>query len=296
MRFYDRKEVRDLLSYLAAIFNPSDEIALLRIINYPPRGIGHETIHKLQEASLQNRCALADVLAEASSVPGVGERQARAIAEFLAFLAHERERFVPGRLAAATEELVRVIGFEDAVRHAVKDPVAAERKAENIREVAAALAVFEKADPDATLGDYLAGVNLGGREEENDEFPGEAVTLLTVHSAKGLEFPHVFLTGMEEGLLPHRRSEDEPGGLEEERRLTYVGMTRARHTLTLSHAGVRTKWAKQERRTPSRFLDELPEVGIRREDRRKIGSGGGDDEQDEGQVAEEFFRRLNRIF
>jgi DNA helicase-2/ATP-dependent DNA helicase PcrA len=292
MRFYDRKEVRDLLSYLAAIWNPRDEIALLRVVNFPARGIGHETIHKLQAASLAGKRPLGEVLAEAAAVPGVGERQARAIAEFVSLLAFERERFVPGKLAAAAEELVRLTLFEDAVRHTVKDPMAAERKVENVREVVAALAVFERENPEATLGEYLAGVNLSGREEEAEEFAGEAVTLLTMHSAKGLEYPHVFLAGMEEGLLPHKRSEMESGGLEEERRLTYVGMTRARQSLTLTHAGSRTRWSKQEKRVPSRFLDELPAEGVRREDRRSP-SGAGEEEVQRS--AEDFFDRVKRM-
>jgi superfamily I DNA/RNA helicase len=294
MRFYDRKEVRDLLSYLAAIFNPRDEIALLRVINFPARGIGHETIHKLQEASLAQGRPLGDVLAAAASVPGVGERQARAIGEFVGFLEWERQRFVPGKLAPAAEELVRVTGFEDAVRHTVKDPMSAERKVENVREVVAALALFDRESPEGTLGEYLAGVNLSGRDEENEEFSGEAVTLLTMHSAKGLEYPHVYLAGMEEGLLPHKRSEDESGGLEEERRLTYVGMTRARQSLTLTYAASRTRWARQENRAPSRFLDELPEEGVRHEDRRAPG-GDVDDERETEDAAEDFFRSMKRI-
>ena len=168
---------------------------------------------------------------------------------------------------------MRIIGLEDAARHSVKDPVAAERKAENVREVVAALANFEKAEPESGLGDYLAGVNLSGRDEESDDFSGDSVTLLTMHGAKGLEYPHVFLTGLEEGLLPHRRSEFEVGGLEEERRLAYVGMTRARRSLTITYAAARTKYAKQEKASPSRFLEELPEEGVRREDRRDPRAG-----------------------
>jgi superfamily I DNA/RNA helicase len=294
MRFYDRKEVRDLVAYLQAIHNPRDEVSLLRVVNFPPRGIGHETIHKLQAASLAERRPLADVMARAAEVPGVGERQARALGEFLGFLEQMRARFAPGRLAAPTEELVRITGLEDAVRTSVKDAVAAERKAENVREVVAALATFEQAEPGANLGDYLAGVNLAGRDEESDDFGGDCVTLLTMHAAKGLEYPHVFLTGLEEGLLPHRRSEFEAGGLEEERRLAYVGMTRARRSLTITYAAARTKYAKLERAEPSRFLEELPQEGVRREDRcdpRETYL-----EYEDGQMSpRDFFRRMKRL-
>jgi len=293
MRFYDRKEVRDLIAYLQAIHNPLDEIALLRVVNYPARGVGNETIHRLQAASLAEKRPLAEVMANAAGVHGVGDRQARALGEFLQFLAQMRERFRAGHIAEPTEELVRIIGLEDAARHSVKDPVAAERKAENVREVVAALANFEKAEPEAGLGDYLAGVNLSGRDEESDDFSGDSVTLLTMHGAKGLEYPHVFLTGLEEGLLPHRRSEFEVGGLEEERRLAYVGMTRARRSLTITYAAARTKYARQEKASPSRFLAELPEGGVRREDRRDPREDY--DDADMHMTPQDFFRRIRRL-
>jgi DNA helicase-2/ATP-dependent DNA helicase PcrA len=293
MRFYDRKEVRDLVAYLQAIHNPLDEISLLRVVNFPARGIGHETIHKLQAASLERGRPLAEVMANAIAVPGVGDRQAAALGDFLGFLAQMREQFRPGNLAKPTEELVAIIGLEDAVRHSVKDAVAAERKAENVREVVAALATFQQAEPEAGLGEYLAGVNLAGRDEESDDFGGDCVTLLTMHAAKGLEYPHVFLTGLEEGLVPHRRAEFEVGGLEEERRLAYVGMTRARRSLTISYAGARTKYAKQERASPSRFLDELPGEGVRREDRRDPREEY--DDADAHMTPDDFFRRIKRL-
>jgi DNA helicase-2/ATP-dependent DNA helicase PcrA len=236
--------------------------------------------------------SLAEVMARAAGVPGVGERQACALGEFLAFLEQMRGRFAPGHLAAPAEELVRITGLEDAVRGSVKDLVAAERKAENVREVVAALATFERAEPQAGLGDYLAGVNLSGRDEESDQSGAEAVTLLTMHAAKGLEYPHVFMTGLEEGLLPHRRSEFETGGLEEERRLAYVGMTRARRTLTLTYAAARTKYAKVERASPSRFLDELPEEGVRREDRTDPRESYY---VDDDMTPSDFFGRMRRL-
>jgi superfamily I DNA/RNA helicase len=293
MRFYDRKEVRDLIAYLQAIHNPLDEIALLRVVNYPARGVGNETIHRLQAASLAEKRPLADVMANAAGVPGVGDRQARALGEFLQFLGQMRERFSAGHIAEPTEELVRMIGLEDAARRSVKDPVAAERKAENVREVVAALANFEQAEPESGLGDYLAGVNLSGRDEESDDFSGDSVTLLTMHGAKGLEYPHVFLTGLEEGLLPHRRSEFEVGGLEEERRLAYVGMTRARRSLTITYAAARTKYARQEKASPSRFLAELPEGGVRREDRRDPRADY--DDADGHMTPQDFFSRIKRL-
>jgi len=290
MRFYDRREVRDLVAYLQAAWNPRDEVSLLRVLNFPARGVGHETVHRLQAASLERRVPLGEVLADPEGIPGLGERQRRGIREFAGVLGRARERLVPGGLAAAAEELVRECGLEEAVRGLVKDPVAGERKVENVREVVGALASFERENPGAGLGDWLAGVNLAGRDEESEGDAGDAVTLLTMHAAKGLEYPHVVLAGLEEGLLPHRRSEEEAGGLEEERRLAYVGMTRARRTLLLTHAAVRTRWSKQEVRAPSRFLDELPEEGVVREDRTGGRGGAGGPAS-----AEEFFRHWKGV-
>ena len=186
--------------------------------------------------------------------------------------------------------------LEDAAMRSVKDPEAGWRKAENIREVITALATFEQQEPQAGLGDYLVGVNLSGRDEEDPDSPSEAVTLLTVHSAKGLEFPRVFLVGLEEDLFPHERSGAVPGGMEEERRLAYVGMTRAKRNLTLTHAVGRSRWSKETVCTPSRFLDELPEEGIEREDRR---GGEGEEEVDlieEDRIAEEYIKRIRSRF
>jgi len=290
MRFYDRKEVRDLMAYLSFLHNPRDEVALLRILNYPPRGIGRETVHRLQEKSLTGGRPLAEVMEGASSVAGVAERQAGAVARFLEHTKKMRTWFGPGRLALAARRLVDSVGLEEAVIGSVKDREAGIRKSENLREAVSALAAFELQEPEAGLGDYLAAVNLSGKEEESGENSSDSVVLLTVHSAKGLEFPFVFLAGFEEGLFPHERSSTTPGGLEEERRLAYVGMTRAMQELTITYAGERTRWAREIACLPSRFLDEIPEKTVVRATAR--GREVKIDPEEEAKTAGEYLARI----
>lgn len=294
MRFYDRREVRDLLAYFAAANNPRDEIALLRVLNYPPRGIGRETVIHLQEESLRLGVPLVDVMGRATSMPGIGGRQSQAISSFLELLENARRLFRPGRLAEGARYIVNETGLEEAVYNSIKDGEAGMRKVENLREAVAAVTSFQEADPGAGLSEYLSLVNLNGREEESgDEFSDQAVALLTVHSAKGLEFPYVFFAGLEEGVLPHRRSETEAGGTEEERRLAYVGMTRARRELVLSHAASRIRRGEKEVDTaPSRFLEDLPLDDIKRIDRRAPAKK---DPEQEKHLAADFFTWINNL-
>ena len=286
MRFYDRKEVRDFLAYLSFLHNPRDEVSLLRVINYPARGIGRETVQKLQQKSLADGLPLPRVMAAASEVSGVGRRQAGAVEGFLAMMEEARSWFRPGHLAEPAARLIRSVGLEAAVLGSVKDPELGTRKAENLREVVTALSAFEEQSR-GSLGDYLAAVNLSGREEGEADQTEEAVTLLTVHAAKGLEFPHVFLSGFEEGILPHERSSAVPGGLEEERRLAYVGMTRAMSSLTLTYAASRTRWARVVENPPSRFLEDLPEECVEFVDR-----GSPLDQVEEERIAESYLARI----
>ncbi len=290
MRFYDRKEVRDFLAYLSFLHNRRDEVSLLRIVNYPPRGIGRETVARLQRESLASREPLAKVMGRAGSVEGVGEKQARAVESFLGRMAEARTWLQAGNLADGARRVLGVFGLEEAALRSVKDPEAGLRRAENLREVVAAIASFEQGQPGSGLGDYLAGANLSGRDEESGNLSPDTVVLMTAHSAKGLEFPHVFLAGMEEGLLPHDRSSAVPGGLEEERRLAYVGMTRAMKTLTLSYASRRIRWSKEVASEPSRFLAELPEEGTVR--LRRHGEGAEAAEGEEERIAEEYLARI----
>jgi superfamily I DNA/RNA helicase len=285
-KFYDRREVRDFLAYLMVVQNPRNEVALLRIINYPHRGIGRETVVRLHEESIRRKAPMIEVLRGAASVPGMTERQVRAVDAFLTLLSDAERYFGPGRLATGAAALLKDIGLEEELRGSGKDAEAAARRVENVREVITSIESFERESPGAALAGYLGGITLSGREEESDDgLSDRTVTLLTVHAAKGLEFPYVFFTGLEEGLLPHRRSVDEQGGLGEERRLVYVGMTRARKALVMSWAAERLRRDKLVPSAPSRFLDELPEAATKRTDRRREHL----DPEEEARTAADFF-------
>jgi superfamily I DNA/RNA helicase len=294
MRFYDRKEVKDLLAYLAVIHNPRDEIALLRIINYPHRGIGRETVLALQERSLREGRPVADLLSDRQALAALGERQARSVESFTLLLERVRPWFAPGRLDEAALALIKEASLDEAALSSSRDQEVARRRLENLREVAAGMKAFVTAEPKGSLGEYLAGVSLAGRDEEGDrDLSDRAVVLMTIHSAKGLEFPHVFFAGLEEGLLPHGKSEDVRGGMEEERRLAYVGLTRAKKSLVLSHAWTRLKRDRPVPASPSRFLEEIPDSLVRRVDR--TSRGAAEDPGERNQAAESFFRFIKGL-
>jgi DNA helicase-2/ATP-dependent DNA helicase PcrA len=253
VRFYERKEIKDVLAYLRLVLNPADDVAFRRAIQAPARGIGQTTIARLEEvAAREERPLLA--LAEAPPT-GITGKPARALEEFaslIASLSAERGQQPP---PAFIDHLLGRTGYRDALT-AERSPEA-ETRLENLEELIAAAEDYTNVADDATLEGFLDSVALvSDIDELKDE--GSRVTLMTLHSAKGLEFPVVFLTGMEEGVFPHSRSLNDAEEIEEERRLCYVGLTRARDRLFLS-------WALHRRihgygvGEPSRFLKEMPE-------------------------------------
>ncbi|MGZ6124038.1 MAG: ATP-dependent helicase [Myxococcales bacterium] len=272
---FDRKEVRDLVAYLRAALNPRDEIALLRIVNAPARGIGDQTVARAQELARARRCTVWEVF---SAAPPELAHAAERIAAFVRLMAGYGERLARKGFSEAARALVDEVGlFEEARRGAQSLPAQA-RKVEALEsllrqlidyekreEQRAAEAALEGADDEPFakgLAGYLARLALDSKEADGDA--GDAVTLMTLHGAKGLEWRCVILCGMEEGLLPHsgRGFDDAPAdgalNLEEERRLCYVGLTRARERLVLTRAAERLRRGKPIPRTPSRFLDDLP--------------------------------------
>jgi DNA helicase-2/ATP-dependent DNA helicase PcrA len=258
--FFDRRETRDLAAYLKAIVNPYDEISLLRIINFPQRGIGPETISRLISYSMEVKKPVGRVLKHAATA-GVGPRECAGVDSFAAQL--ERFRRTAGR--ARPSDVLRTVidetGYRKAVDLLYPSPREAEVRWEIVEEFVQAAAEYEKAAPSPSLRGFLETVSLDSRTEEgnHEETPDDLVALMTVHSAKGLEFDHVYVVGMEEGLFPHRRSVTDDGDtIDEERRLFYVAVTRARHTLTLSYARERTRHGHTMETEPSRFLAEVP--------------------------------------
>ncbi len=273
--FFDRREVRDFLAYLKVLLNPQDDISLLRIANVPARGLSEATMQRLIAASQERQCAVYAVLKNPLVTVSLSER-ARAGVEAFVELIEQTARALrarppegPASLSAWAEQFFTRIGYFDDLRRSEKNPETGENRVRNLRELIATL--DDAAGPDGTPADrlerFLEEVTLDTDREAEDTPKGDAVTLITMHSCKGLEFPHVFIVGLEEGLLPHSRAKQE-GTLDEERRLFYVALTRARLSLKLGYCTARRKYGQLTPCHPSSFLKELPaELIERAEDR-----------------------------
>jgi ATP-dependent DNA helicase Rep len=255
--FFDRGEVRDLVAYLRLLVNPDDDSAFLRIVNLPRRELGPVTLEKLGAYAGGRHISLFGACFELGLREHVQERAADKLKEFATWVSKTAEAAESEPAAAVVRQMLEDIAYEGWLRDSAKDLPTAERKWENVQEFVQWL---EKpiAGEAGTLADTLGKLALMDMLDRNaDDKDGDAVQLMTLHAAKGLEFPHVFLVGMEEEILPHRNSL-EGDSLEEERRLCYVGITRARQTLTLSYADKRKKYGEEIACEPSRFLKELP--------------------------------------
>ena len=261
-RFYERAEIKDALAYLTAVANPADEMALRRIVNRPKRGIGDVTIETIARYASGEGITFRDALANASAL-GVGPKLQSAIARLDAVLAEASELMLPssGEIASPTavaEGLTVLLdksGYRDALR-ASRDPPD-EARLENLDELIAVAREFARNNPEGTVLDFLTEVALVSDADDLVDASG-TVSLMTLHTAKGLEYDAVFITGVEEDLLPHRISAGEPGGPSEERRLFYVGVTRARQRLYLTLAMTRAQFGEITVAMPSRFLQEVP--------------------------------------
>ncbi|GAA2066701.1 ATP-dependent helicase [Microbacterium hatanonis] len=261
-KFYERAEIKDALAYLVAVANPADEMALRRILNRPRRGIGDVTETSIARYAADQQITFRDALANSSAL-GVGPKLQAAIAQLDAILAEATAIMLPstGELApptAVAEGLTLLLnksGYFDALRRS-RDPQD-EARLENLDELVAVTREFARNNPEGTVIDFLSEVALVADADDLDDASG-SVSLMTLHTAKGLEFDAVFLTGVEEDLIPHRISANEPGGPAEERRLFYVGITRARKRLYLSLAMTRAQFGEVTVAMPSRFLQEVP--------------------------------------
>jgi DNA helicase II / ATP-dependent DNA helicase PcrA len=258
--FFDRREIRDFLAYLKMFVNPHDDISLLRIANVPARGLSDTTMERLLAASHERHSSVYAVMRSPDAEVGLTTRAQASLKEFVHWVETTRTSLTadPGlNLRGWAEQFLRECGYLEDVRRSEKDPEAAEGRVRNLLDLAASLEDIKSAAPPAErLERFLEELTLD-REREQEEQAGDAVTLITMHSCKGLEFPHVHIVGLEEGLLPHSRSQVE-GTLDEERRLFYVAITRAMRTLTLSHCGARRRHGQPMPCHPSRFLKELP--------------------------------------
>ena len=248
-RFYDRREVKDLLAYVRLLGNPSDEVSARRIVNVPRRGIGDASVDRLAQWARANQCSFVDALEHAPEA-GVTGKAAKGAAEFRGLLQELRRMVEQGAgPGVIVETVAERTGYRAAL--AAEDTLEAHSRLENIAELAGAAGEYD------SLDEFLESVALVSDSDELDD-ADRRVSLMTLHTAKGLEFPAVFLVGLEDGVFPHLRALDDPLQLEEERRLCYVGITRARRQLYLTHAWSRTLWGSTSHAIPSRFLSELP--------------------------------------
>jgi DNA helicase-2/ATP-dependent DNA helicase PcrA len=263
MSFFDRREIRDLLAYLKVIARPEDETSLLRIINVPARGIGMGTIEKLLARAVNLGKRAWQIIPGAIDNDEFPPATRTALADFRQLIERCHDTFLetPRQMSRLLRGLIDEIGYESEINRQYDDPAERSQRMESLGELVNALAQYEARTTTPTLTGFLEETALTGRDEENDkddQLSQRGVKLMTLHSAKGLEFPRVFLVGMEEGLLPHRRALDEAEAtIPEERRLCYVGITRARDHLTLTRAVSRKKWGKPRPSIPSRFLYEM---------------------------------------
>ncbi len=258
VRFYERKEVRDALAYLRVLANPTDTVSLRRILNTPRRGIGDRAEACLEAFASRERVPFAEALRRCDEVGGMAARSAKAVSEFAALMDELRTLVAGGMPPAEVLEAVLDRTGYLAELAASTDPQD-ESRVENLSELVGVAREFSERVPDGGVAEFLEQVSLVA---DADSIPGEGegvVTLMTLHAAKGLEYPVVFLTGLEDGVFPHLRTLGDERELQEERRLAYVGITRARERLYLSRAHLRSAWGQTSYNPPSRFLDEVPD-------------------------------------
>jgi DNA helicase II / ATP-dependent DNA helicase PcrA len=264
VRFYERREVRDLLAYLRLIANPADEVSLRRVLNVPKRGIGDRAEEYVAAFAQRERTTFAEALARPADVPGLAARSASAIEGFNTLIAELRELADTVPVADLTEAVLDRTGYVEALEQS-SDLQDASR-VENLEELVSVAREFDgiqewgAGEAGGTLAEFLEQVSLVADADEipEGEDHGGLVTMMTLHTAKGLEFPVVFLTGMEEEVFPHQRSLTNAKELEEERRLAYVGITRAEQRLYLTRALTRNWWGRPSFHKQSRFLTEIP--------------------------------------
>jgi DNA helicase-2/ATP-dependent DNA helicase PcrA len=277
VRFYDRAEVMDALAYLRVVMNPADTVSLRRIVNRPTRGIGKTTLDRAERRAVAEGITLEAALRDVASGADGGRPQSR-VAQFLTLLDALRDEVPTRRPADAIAQVLDRSGYLRALEN--EGTPEAEGRIENLKELLAAAEDFDRAnaeigfDERSELALFLDQVALVSDIDSYDRRE-DSVSLMTVHSAKGLEYPAVFVVGMEEGIFPHAASMHDEHGVEEERRLCYVAMTRAMERLTLTCASTRLRFGSRSYGLPSRFLGEIPREVLQGEiERRSRGEGG----------------------
>jgi DNA helicase-2/ATP-dependent DNA helicase PcrA len=256
LRFYDRREIKDVLAYLRLLVNPADTVSLLRVLNVPRRGIGKTTVQRLTDAASQLGVPLWDVVSDAEAVRSLGGRSARGLLQFCELISDLARRAQDAPPAELAQRVMEQSGYVAELIAEGSDE--AEERRRNLQELVNAALQYQEENEEGSLEGFLASAALASDADDKDT-AADRVTLMTLHASKGLEFPVVFLVGLEQGLFPSYRSLEDPAALEEERRLCYVGLTRAKERLFLSHASERRLWGgMREPAIPSVFLSEIP--------------------------------------
>ena len=258
--FFDRREVKDILSYLHVMANPSADLHLLRVLNTPPRGISATTAGLIIDTSREIHESVWNTLRDKRLLKDCSDRSCAAIGAFVELMESYRVRFSEkgGRYADVLQDLLNAIGYEEYISRNCKTDEERLARQSAIHDLLENLREWRPSGGSNRLQDFLASLSLDDEKEEEDIENKKGVCLITMHAAKGLEFPRVYIVGVEKGILPHTRAVDE-GNLDEERRLLYVGITRAQEQLTLTYCSKRMRYGKEEKCAPSEFLEEIPQ-------------------------------------
>ncbi len=254
VQFYDRKEVKDLLAYIKLVANPGDDVSFRRIVNVPARGVGAMTVKTIEEVARQSRTSLLEAAHETLTRQLLSARSERMVRAFVEIMTGLSDNVASLPVAGLLDRLVREVGYEGYLEKTY--PGEGIERMENIKALITAAVEYHEETEDPTLQGFLDRSALVNDADQVGARPG--VTLMTIHCAKGLEFSTVFLAGLEESLFPHARSLGSSEDMEEERRLCYVALTRAKRLLLLSHAGVRRVQGLPMENPPSRFINEIP--------------------------------------
>ena len=256
LRFYERREIKDALAYLRLAANPNESVSLRRVINVPTRGIGQTSFGRLEQFAISQQITLYEALRRVKEAPDIPTRARAAMEKFAEVIHHLSEIRDDVSVRRLTEEALEVSGYVAALRE--EHTMEARTRLENVEELLSVTEQFQNSFENASLSSFLEQVALISDIDTYDE-SGNAITLMTIHAAKGLEFPVVYIAGMEEGIFPHRRALEDREELEEERRLCYVGMTRAREELIFTYAHQRMLMGQVLASDVSRFISEIPE-------------------------------------
>ncbi|MBI2193040.1 MAG: UvrD-helicase domain-containing protein [Planctomycetes bacterium] len=282
LAFYERREVKDIMAYVRAVVNPKDEVSLERILNVPARGIGDAAARALRAHSASAGCGLLESVRRAPDVPGISSRALKGLERFLG-LYDALASLPPRPVADFVRRIIDATGYVQDLQRGGDE--SADDRIENVWELVSAAESYDQENPDRDIRSFSEESVLATDLDRWDE-SRDAVTLMTLHLAKGLEFPVVFIAGLEEGLLPHYNSMETEAGIEEERRLFFVGMTRARQRLFLSHAEVRHQFGTVRTNPPSPFLDEIPEKLAQRADSEMEEHPEGDEPAEELEIGD----------